>query len=65
MTRLPGQGKRARNTRDTAIELFKDMERVEIIKLKIYTEAMEWKNTLIDSDDDSLVFFLEIREEVN
>ena len=29
VTRLPDQGKRARNTWDTAIELFKDMERVE------------------------------------
>jgi len=56
--RLPDKGERARNTRDMVIELLNDKEKVEglekeMTKLKINTEAMEWKNTLLDSDDDS------------
>lgn len=58
VSRLPDKGERAKNTRDMVIELLKDKEKVdglekEMNKLKINTEAMEWKNTLLDSDDDS------------
>merc|ERR1712013_62304 len=58
VSRLPDKGERAKNTQDMVIELLKDMEKVdglekEMNKLKINTEAMEWKNTLLDSDDDS------------
>jgi len=56
--KLPDKGEKAKSTRDMVIELLKDKEKVdgleeEMTKLKINTEAMEWKNTLLDSDDDS------------
>jgi len=56
--RLPDKGEKARNTKEMVMELLKDKEKVkgleiDMNKLKINTEAMEWKNTLLDSDDDS------------
>jgi len=58
VSKLPDKGQRARNTRDMVTELLNEKEKVEglekkMTKLKINTEAMEWKNTLLDSDDDS------------
>jgi len=58
VAKLKDKGERARGTRDMVIELLKEKEKVEgleekLTKLKINTEAMEWKNTLLDSDDDS------------
>jgi len=58
VSKLPDKGERAKKTRDMVIDLLKDREKVdglekEMTKLKINTEAMEWKNTLLDSDDDS------------
>eukprot|EP00092_Neocalanus_flemingeri_P008839 GFUD01009513.1.p1 GENE.GFUD01009513.1~~GFUD01009513.1.p1 ORF type:complete len:340 (+),score=133.14 GFUD01009513.1:50-1069(+) len=56
--RLPDKGERAKSTKDMVIQLLKDKEEVrgldeEMKNLKINTDAMEWKNRLLDSDDDS------------
>jgi len=56
--KLPDKGEKARKTVDLIQVLLKEKAMVKDLeedmnKLKIYTEAMEWKNTLLDSDDDS------------
>ena len=58
VAKLPDKGEKFRSTIEMVIELLKDKEKVdgleeEMTKLKINTDAMEWKNTLLDSDDDS------------
>jgi len=58
VSKLPDKGERAKKTRNMVIDLLKEREKVdglekEMTKLRINTEAMEWKNTLLDSDDDS------------
>jgi len=58
VARLPDKGERARSTINMVKAILKDKEKVdglevEMNKLKINTEAMEWKNRLLDSDDDS------------
>jgi len=58
VNKLPDKGEKAKRTRTLVIDLLKSKEKIdslekEMVKMKINTEAMEWKNTLLDSDDDS------------
>ena len=56
--KLPDRGEKARLTRDMVSKLLEEKEKVsgleaDLEKLKINTDKMEWKNRLLDSDDDS------------
>ena len=58
MKKLPDKGEKARKTREMVESLIKAKEKVEVLedemkKMKIDTEKMEWKGSLLDSDDDS------------
>ena len=58
VNKLPDKGEKAKSTRTLIFDLLKSKEKIdtlekEMVKMKINTEAMEWKNTLLDSDDDS------------
>ena len=56
--KLPDKGEKAKKTKDMIIELIKNKEKVDDLEeqmstMKIDTEKMEWKGSLLDSDDDS------------